>query len=230
LGRTGRRLALMGCAAFGPTAEMSGRFCCDAQRGMQDDTRPGERYLNKGIGLPGWEEQMEPLARTIPPIAVDVSPISFGLCGRVCERQMSWPAAAPRRRLTSFAHTSLEVSAVARSGFVVKHAARRFLPALLSAALICPAQPVLADFTQDGPKLVGTGGVGTVVQQGASVALSGDGHTAIVGGLGDNSFTGAAWVFTLSGGVWTQQGGKLVGTGGGHQGQSIALSADGNTA
>src|SRR5262249_23280505 len=176
---------------------------------------------------------MEPLARTIPPIAVDLSPVSFGLWGRVCDRQLSLPAAARRRRLTSFARMSLEVGAVARSGFVVKNAARRFLPAFLSAALICPAQPALADFTQDGPKLVGTGGVGATVQQGRSVAVSRDGNTAILGGPGDFSNTGAAWVFTLSGGVWSQQGGKLVGTGSvlsERQGLSVALSADGNTA
>ena len=51
-------------------------------------------------------------------------------------------------------------------------------------------------------------------EQGCSVALSADGNTAIVGGPVDNdSSTGAAWVFTRSGGVWTQQGSKLVGTG-----------------
>jgi hypothetical protein len=63
------------------------------------------------------------------------------------------------------------------------------------------------------------------------VALSGS--TAIVGGPEDNSNTGAAWVFTRSGGVWTQQGSKLVGTGGVArqlQGSSAALSADGRTA
>ena len=69
--------------------------------------------------------------------------------------------------------------------------------------------------------------------QGFSVALSGDGNTAIVGGPGDNVQLGAAWVYTRSGGVWTQQGSKLVGTGAvgsAHQGISVALSADGNTA
>jgi len=44
---------------------------------------------------------------------------------------------------------------------------------------------------------------------------------------------GAAWVFTRSGGVWSQQA-KLVGTGvvGSYadQGQSVSLSADGSTA
>jgi hypothetical protein len=54
-----------------------------------------------------------------------------------------------------------------------------------------------------------------------------------VGGNGDNSYIGAAWVYTRSGGVWTQQGNKLVGTGAigaAYQGTSVALSADGNTA
>jgi hypothetical protein len=44
------------------------------------------------------------------------------------------------------------------------------------------------------------------------------------------------WVYTRSGGVWTQQGNKLVGTGAvgtttrnAEQGWSVALSADGNT-
>jgi hypothetical protein len=87
-------------------------------------------------------------------------------------------------------------------------------------------------WSQQGAKLVGTGAVGNA-QQGISVALSGDGNTAIVGGYGDNSNTGAAWVYTRSGGVWTQQGTKLVGTGGVgtiFQGFSVALSDDGNTA
>jgi lipocalin len=88
-------------------------------------------------------------------------------------------------------------------------------------------------WTQQGPKLVGTGAVGSFVKQGASVALSADGATAMVGGPGDSYNTGAAWVFTRSGGVWTQQGEKLVGTGAvsvAAQGDSVALSADGNTA
>ena len=65
---------------------------------------------------------------------------------------------------------------------------------------------------QEGNKLVGTGAVG-VANQAAAVALSGDGSTAIVGGARDNSDAGAAWVYTRSGGVSSQQGSKLVGTG-----------------
>ncbi len=87
-------------------------------------------------------------------------------------------------------------------------------------------------WTQQGSKLVGSGAVG-YARQGVSVALSADGNTAIVGGLGDNDNTGAAWVWTRSAGVWTQQGGKLVGTGAvgnATQGRSVSLSSDGNTA
>jgi hypothetical protein len=86
-------------------------------------------------------------------------------------------------------------------------------------------------WTQQGGKLVGNDSTTSAVQ-GWSVALSADGNTAIVGGYGDNSGAGAAWVYTRSGGVWTQQGGKLVGTGttGANQGHGVALSADGNTA
>jgi hypothetical protein len=88
-------------------------------------------------------------------------------------------------------------------------------------------------WTQQGNKLVGSDAVGTPFQ-GTAVALSADGNTAIVGGNGDNSSAGAAWVFSRdSNGVWTQQGGKLVGAGASanaSQGSSVALSADGNTA
>ena len=91
-------------------------------------------------------------------------------------------------------------------------------------------------WTQQGPKLVGSGADGTA-EQGWSVALAGDGNTALIGGPGDGvahgTLTGAAWVFTRSGGTWTQQGGKLAGSGAvgsSGQGQSVALSGDGNTA
>jgi hypothetical protein len=81
-------------------------------------------------------------------------------------------------------------------------------------------------------RLVGSGGVASPYQ-GHATALSADGNTAMVGGWNDDSGTGAAWVWTRSGGVWTQQGEKLIGSGAvgrARQGQSVALSADGNTA
>ncbi len=87
-------------------------------------------------------------------------------------------------------------------------------------------------WNQQGSKLVGTGAIGNA-SQGHSVALSGDGNTAVVGGPQDNAYTGAAWVYSRNGTVWAQQGSKLVGTsavGNASQGHSVALSRDGNTA
>ncbi len=87
-------------------------------------------------------------------------------------------------------------------------------------------------WSQQGSKLVGSGAVGAA-QQGFSVAISADGTTAILGGNEDNSGTGAAWVFTRTGGVWSEEGSKLVGSGAvgaAQQGSSVAISADGNTA
>ena len=64
---------------------------------------------------------------------------------------------------------------------------------------------------QQGSKLKGTGAQGLHPYQGGSVAISADGNTIVEGGYGDNTDYGAIWVFTRSGGVWTQQGPKLIG-------------------
>ena len=45
---------------------------------------------------------------------------------------------------------------------------------------------------------------------GWSLALSADGDAALIGGMGDNTGVGAAWIFIRSGTVWTQQGSKLT--------------------
>jgi hypothetical protein len=87
-------------------------------------------------------------------------------------------------------------------------------------------------WTQQGPKLVGNDVAGAA-EEGTSVALSADGNTALVGSPFDDNGAGAARVFTRTGGVWSQQGAKLVGTGASgaaNQGRSVALSADGNLA
>jgi hypothetical protein len=85
-------------------------------------------------------------------------------------------------------------------------------------------------WSQQGSKLVGLGAAHAA--QGWSVAISGDGNTAIVGGPNDNFFAGAAWVFTRSGGLWSQQGSRLVAPDatGTAQATSVAISADGSTA
>ncbi len=89
-----------------------------------------------------------------------------------------------------------------------------------------------SSWVQQGPKLRGSDREGEG-QFGISVALSADGNTALIGGINDAN-VGAAWVFTRTGGKWTQQGLKLTGggeeTGSGRFGKSVALSADGNMA
>jgi hypothetical protein len=77
---------------------------------------------------------------------------------------------------------------------------------------------------------------------GSDVALSADGNTVLVGepqdgaagaALGHGAHAGSAWVFTRSGGGWTQQGAKLTANdevGDGNFGTSLALSADGDVA
>ena len=103
---------------------------------------------------------------------------------------------------------------------------------VLAFALAFASQPALAEFKQQGAKLVATDAVGAA-GQGTAVAVAADDATALVGGYGDGGGIGAAWVFIRSGGVWTQQGPKLVGTGSTGapaQGWSVALSSEGNTA
>jgi hypothetical protein len=77
--------------------------------------------------------------------------------------------------------------------------------------------------SQQGAKLYGTGTSGEE-GQGNAVAISADGNTAIVGASGDDG--GSVFIYTRSGTTWTQQGSKLVGTGGtgiAHQGYSLSL-------
>ncbi len=64
----------------------------------------------------------------------------------------------------------------------------------------------IGQFLQQGAKLVGAGGI-SATDQGAAVAVSAHGNTAVVGGPDDNNAIGAVWVFTRTGGAWNQQGG-----------------------
>jgi hypothetical protein len=91
-----------------------------------------------------------------------------------------------------------------------------------------------------GGRLIGAGPNGGGHLFGASVALSSDGGTALIGDPGDgfqerrpNYLRGAAWVYTRSGENWSQQGPKLVPAGieeCAEFGYSVALSADATTA
>jgi hypothetical protein len=116
-----------------------------------------------------------------------------------------------------------------------RHQACWFVPAVV---LVCGGLVSVAaeaQFFQQAPKLVGTGVIGPYggtpgPLQGDAVSLSGDGNTAIIGGRFDNSATGAAWVFTRAGGVWSQQAKLVPAVVRGEGGTSVALSGDGNTA
>jgi FG-GAP repeat len=68
---------------------------------------------------------------------------------------------------------------------------------------------------------------------GSSVALSGDGNTALVAAPGEDAAVGAAWVYKRSGSTWSQDGPKLNPPGEGADanfGRSVALSGDGSLA
>ena len=69
-------------------------------------------------------------------------------------------------------------------------------------------------------------------QFGDSVALSARGTTALVGALGRNSGTGAAYVFTLRGGTWSQTAELAASRGAPNDafGSTAGLSAAGTTA
>jgi FG-GAP repeat len=100
-----------------------------------------------------------------------------------------------------------------------------------------------SSWTQQGPKLTADDELGSG-ELGASVALSGDGDTALIGGPQDNlqnqadgtappnSGSGAGWIFTRTGAAWSQTA-KLVEQGEAHEAQlgfAVGLSAGGETA
>src|SRR5271154_1652921 len=86
-------------------------------------------------------------------------------------------------------------------------------------------------FVQQGEKLT-SAEVKEFAEQGGSVALSTNGDTALIGAPFYKTGAGAAWIYVRTGEIWTQQA-KLTGKDASalaHQGYSVALSADGNTA
>src|SRR5262249_41913095 len=91
---------------------------------------------------------------------------------------------------------------------------------------VFPYTRTSSGFVWQGAKLVGADASGGATF-GASIALSADGRTAIVGGQGGDN---AIWFFTRSGDTWTPQGGKQTVDGAVDLGESAAIPADGNTA
>lgn len=64
---------------------------------------------------------------------------------------------------------------------------------------------------------------------GGSVAISDDGNTLIVGAYANNSFSGQAKVFVFSMGSWSLKGTQFDGSTNSRLGNSVSISADGNT-
>jgi len=89
-----------------------------------------------------------------------------------------------------------------------------------------------AGWVEHGSKLTGQGETG-LGEFGSSVALSGDGSTALIGGPYDAYGGGGAWAFARGEGGWKPQGDELIPklepVSGGF-GESLALSANGATA
>jgi len=87
-------------------------------------------------------------------------------------------------------------------------------------------------WSQFGAKLTGSAEAAGRGSFGRSVALSGDGATALVGAPRDRGGHGAVWAFTRSASGFLAQGSRLTGEdelGAGFFGRSVALSSDGST-
>jgi hypothetical protein len=87
-------------------------------------------------------------------------------------------------------------------------------------------------WSQFGAKLTGSDEAAGRGSFGRSVALSGDGATALVGAPRDSGGRGAAWAFARSASGFLAQGSRLTGAdelGAGFFGRSVALSSDGST-
>ncbi len=97
-----------------------------------------------------------------------------------------------------------------------------------------------ATWTAQGAPLIAAGASprppgnrGEVEGFATSVAISASGETVMVGADWDTAHTGAAWVFRRSASAWSEQGPKLTASSQSSEerfGQSVALSADGETA
>lgn len=103
--------------------------------------------------------------------------------------------------------------------------------------LITPSVSKAQLWTQQTPTFLLPSDIGLKLAQfGYSTSLTADGNTAIVGAktlrIGDNSFQGAAYIYTRTSGVWTQKQ-QLVATVGRENdnfGSSVSFSADGRIA
>jgi FG-GAP-like repeat/FG-GAP repeat len=179
------------------------------------------------FAAPSWRRTPSPIVARVVASAAVIGALVYAPQPAAAQFTQQGPKLVGSGAISSEQGTSVAVSADGNTA-IIGGPELYSLPLIGGASVFTRSNGV---WIQQGNELVGTGGIAP--QQGFSVALSGDGNTAILGGPYDDRDRGAAWVFTRSNGVWTQQGDKLVGAGalpGSHEGWSVALSADGNTA
>ena len=189
----------------------------------------GEWYVNGPLGL----EQGFTLARPPDARRAGALTLAIGLSGNV---GVSLAKNGRTVELTHGGRRVLRYTGLSASG-AGGHALRSWLSLdgrsiLLHVETRGARFPVRVDPLVQEEKLLAEGEEGEG-HLGATVALSSDGNTALVGAPRDNAFQGAAFVFTRTGSVWSQQGPPLKGSEGlvnPFFGSAVALSADGNTA
>jgi hypothetical protein len=103
----------------------------------------------------------------------------------------------------------------------------------VGAAAIFKYNKATGVFTQFGANFTGAGTIGAS-EFGTSVAINYDGSTIAIGGPRDNgglSGIGAVWIYVLSGGVYVQEGPKIIPTGfiSAPRMGTVSLTGDGNT-
>ncbi len=152
------------------------------------------------------------------PVPEEVGAGEFGLSVAVSEDGSTALVGAPLDSNNTGA-----VWVFVRSGSTWTQQGPRLLAGGTAEAVACSEEePILAAAAEESECGFGT-----------SVALSGDGNTAIVGSPTSNGLNGGAWVFTRSGETWSRDPHELTGTnetGAGHFGKDVALSADGTIA
>ncbi len=132
-------------------------------------------------------------------------------------------AGAPRLRYTGL--TAVDASGRAlRSWLALAHGRLLVRVDVHGARYPVRVDPFVQQQNFDGGADSGEAGFGD------SVALSGDGSTALIGGTGAHTGTGTVWLFTRSGGVWSQQQELSGDEVDGFFGSSVALDAAGTTA
>ncbi len=200
-------------------------------------SRPGlqEWYANGPLGLEqGFTLARAPAGATGGPLTLALSLAGSAHATLSSDRQSVKFGSSPK--MLRYGGLSAEDASGRRLQSWLSLSAGRLLLHVSTAGARYPLR--IDPFVQTGEAFSGTGAT-KEDEFGHSVALSGDGKTAIVGAYVDGEhnpikgWPGAAFVFIRNGSKWEQQGAKLTASGGEEPtyfGNSVALSKNGNTA